>query len=69
MLAVTDRRAGGYRAGFAYIDGLMPNGDVQPLCRLRFGGVLHTWGFAIYLASHDGYQDSVLPVGRVALGD
>ena len=21
------------------------------------------WGFAIYLASHDGYQDSVLPSG------
>ena len=52
-----------YRAGFAYIDGLLPNGHVQPLCRLRFGGVLHTWGFAIYLASRDGYQDNFLPSG------
>jgi hypothetical protein len=52
-----------YRAGFAYIDGLLPDGNVQPLCRLRFTGVLHTWGFALYLASRDGYQDNVLPSG------
>jgi hypothetical protein len=52
-----------YRTGFAYIDAVMPDGDVRPLCRLRFNGVLHTWGFAIYLASRDGYQDSVLPSG------
>lgn len=52
-----------YRAGFAYVDGVLPSGEVLPLCRLRFGGVLHTWGFAIYLASRDGYQDNVLPSG------
>lgn len=40
-----------YRAGFAYLDAVLPDGNVQPLCRLRFTGVLHTWGFAIYLAS------------------
>jgi hypothetical protein len=55
-----------YRAGFAYIDGILPGGQVLQLCRLRFGGVLHTWGFAIYLASRDSYQDSILPSGRFA---
>jgi hypothetical protein len=50
-----------YRAGFAYVDGVLSGGEVLPLCRLRFGGVLHTWGFAIYLASRDGYQDNILP--------
>jgi uncharacterized membrane protein YeaQ/YmgE (transglycosylase-associated protein family) len=31
--------------------------------RLRYNGSAHIWGFAIYLASRDGYQDSVLPSG------
>ena len=33
------------------------------LCRLRYGGSAHTWGFAIYRASHDDYEDSYLPNG------
>jgi hypothetical protein len=37
--------------------------DPLPLCRLRFTGVLHTWGFALYLASRDGHQDNFLPTG------
>lgn len=52
-----------FRTGFAYIDGIEPDGDVLKLCRLRFTGVLHTWGFAIYLASRDGYIDNILPSG------
>jgi hypothetical protein len=52
-----------FRVGFAYIDAVLPAGEDLPLCRLRFGGVLHTWGFAIYLASKDGYEDSLLPNG------
>ncbi|MDH6129396.1 hypothetical protein P3T39_006385 [Kitasatospora sp. GP82] len=55
-----------FRAGFAYVTGTLPGGQALPLCRLRFGGVLHTWGFAIYLASRDGYQDNVLPSGYPA---
>jgi predicted kinase len=31
--------------------------------RLRFNGVLHTWGFALYLASNGKYEDSLLPTG------
>ncbi|MET8337517.1 hypothetical protein ABZV14_30350 [Streptosporangium canum] len=49
--------------GFAYVDGVLPGGEVLPLCRLRFCGVPHTWGFAIYLASRNGYQDNILPSG------
>ena len=52
-----------HRGAFAYIDGHLPDGTTQPLCRLRFGGVLHTWGFPIYLASRDSYEDSFLPSG------
>ena len=34
--------------------------------RLRYGGSAARWGFAIYLASKGGYQDSVLPTGHFA---
>jgi hypothetical protein len=52
-----------HRAGFAYIDGELTNGTTLPLCRLRYGGSATRWGFAIYLASKDGYEDSILPSG------
>ena len=39
------------------------DGTTLPLCRLRYGGSAHTWGFAIYRASHDDYEDSILPAG------
>ena len=51
------------RAGITYVDGVLPGGQLLKLCRLRFGGVLHTWGFAIYLASRDGYEDNIPPSG------
>jgi hypothetical protein len=52
-----------YRAGFAYVDGVLPDGQVIPLCRLRYTGYASTWGFAIYRASHDDYEDNYLPSG------
>jgi hypothetical protein len=55
-----------YHGNFAYIDGQLPDGTTLPLCRLRYGGSAHTWGFAIYLASKDGYEDSILPTGYPA---
>ena len=55
-----------FRGQFAYISGQLPHGEVLPLCRLRYGGSASTWGFAIYLASRDGYEDSILPSGRTA---
>ena len=55
-----------FRAQFAYVTGKLANGEALPLMRLRYGGSAATWGFAIYLASKDGYEDSVLPTGFTA---
>jgi len=55
-----------FRSDFAYVDGRLADGTVQKLCRLRYGGMAHTWGFAIYRASHDDYEDSFLPSGMTA---
>ena len=55
-----------FRGAFAYIDGHLPDGDILPLCRLRYGGSASLWGFAIYRASHDDYADSYLPNGHTA---
>lgn len=34
--------------------------------RLRYGGSAARWGFAMYPASEDGYEDAVLPTGAFA---
>ncbi|MEU6577881.1 hypothetical protein [Streptomyces sp. NPDC046805] len=34
--------------------------------RLRYGGSASTWGFALYLASTDEYQDAILPTSGFA---
>lgn len=52
-----------HHGAFAYLTGHLTDGHELPLCRLRYGGSASTWGFAIYLASHDGYEDSYLPNG------
>jgi len=52
-----------FRANFAYIDGRCHDGTTLKLCRLRYGGSAHLWGFAIYRASHEDYEDSFLPTG------
>jgi hypothetical protein len=55
-----------YRGVFAYIDGHLRDGTILPLCRLRYNGSASIWGFAIYLASRDGYEDNILPSGLPA---
>ena len=52
-----------YRANFAYIDAVLADREQLRLCRLRYGGSAHQWGFAIYRASHEDYEDSYLPTG------
>jgi hypothetical protein len=52
-----------HHGAFAYIAGHLPDGTALPLCRLRYNGYANRWGFAIWLASKDGYGDSVLPTG------
>ena len=55
------------RGNFAYISAAGVDDDTElPLCRLRYGRSASQWGFAIYLASRDGYEDSVLPTGMTA---
>jgi len=54
-----------YRANFAYLSGRYHDGTTLKLCRLRYGGSAHLWGFAIYRASHDDYEDSYLPTGTI----
>ena len=48
---------------FAYLDGITHDGETLRLCRLRSTAV---WGFAIYLASRESYEQSVLPTGSPA---
>lgn len=55
-----------YRAAFAYVDGVTVDGETLRLCRLRYLGSASAWGFAVHLASKDGYEDSVLPKGSFA---
>jgi len=55
-----------FRGKFAYVTGQLPGGQDLPLCRLRYAGYASLWGFAIYRASHDDYQDSILPSGQFA---
>jgi hypothetical protein len=52
-----------YRAGFAYIDATLTDGDQLKLFRLRYAGSASQWGFAIYRASHDEYEQAILPSG------
>jgi len=52
-----------FRANFAYIVGRSQDETALKLCRLRYGGSAHLWGFAMYRASHDDYEDSFLPTG------
>jgi hypothetical protein len=55
-----------HHGGFAYVTGELADGTTLPLCRLRYSGYANRWGFAIYLASKGGYEDSVLPSGYPA---
>jgi hypothetical protein len=51
------------RAGFAYAAGVLPGGETLPLFRLRYGGSAHSFGFAIYSAARDHYEDTLLLTG------
>jgi hypothetical protein len=51
------------RRGFAYAAGVLPGGEQIPLFRLRYGGSAHSFGFAIYSAARDRYEDAVLLTG------
>jgi hypothetical protein len=42
---------------------VLDDGEVLPLRRLRYGGYASYFGFAVDLASRDGYEDAILPDG------
>lgn len=53
-----------YRGSFAYVSGSTVDDDEpMPLFRLRYVGSSKVWGFAVYLASKEGYEESFLPSG------
>jgi hypothetical protein len=52
-----------YRAAFVWIDAELTDGEIVPLIRLRYLGSAEDWGFGLYLASTDKYEDQVLPTG------
>jgi len=56
-----------YRGAFAYVAGVLPGGDQIPLCRLRYGGSAHSFGFAIYSATHGRFRDAILRTGFPAV--
>jgi hypothetical protein len=55
-----------FRGQFAYVAGRLPGGEVVPLCRLRYAGSASQWGFGIYLASKDGYDEAAWPFALAA---
>ena len=52
-----------HRGMFSYVDGVLTDGTVLPLCRLRYIGSAHDWRFAIYRASHNDYNEAIFPTG------
>lgn len=52
-----------FRGAFAYVDGAVADEEVLPMCRLRYLGSANHWGFGLYLASSDKYEDQILPTG------
>jgi hypothetical protein len=55
-----------FHAPYAHIEATMPEGYDQPLFRLHWTGHRdNKWHFAVWLASKDGYERSVLPSGSL----
>ncbi|MGB7053212.1 MAG: hypothetical protein WBG41_16725, partial [Acidimicrobiales bacterium] len=53
-----------FRTPFAYVEATLPDGYDQPLFRLRWiGNRENKWAFAVWLASKEGYENSMLPSG------
>ncbi|MGW3659894.1 hypothetical protein ACWD6R_31505 [Streptomyces sp. NPDC005151] len=52
-----------HRGAFAYVEAELADGERARLMRLRYDGTASRWGFALYYASSDRYEDSLLPTG------
>jgi hypothetical protein len=52
-----------WRGGCGYVTAHLPDEQQQQLCRLRYLGSDTDWGFALYRASTEDYEDTLLPDG------
>ena len=52
-----------WRGGYGYVTAHLPDDEQLPLCRLCYLGSDTDWGFALYQASSDTYDDTLLPDG------
>jgi hypothetical protein len=55
-----------WHGSHGYVAGYITEDDAIPLCRITYLGSPGDWGFAIYQASTETYQESVLPGGSTA---
>jgi hypothetical protein len=55
-----------HRGAFAYAEAELADGERVKLMRLRYTGTASRWGFALYYASSNRYEDSLLPTGGFA---
>ncbi|MDX2644304.1 hypothetical protein PV341_12125 [Streptomyces sp. PA03-1a] len=55
-----------HRGQSAYVDGKLAYGDSIELMRLRHSRSATTWGFALYLANTDKYEDTLLTTSSFA---
>ncbi|MFE9823945.1 hypothetical protein ACFYSH_17710 [Streptomyces sp. NPDC005791] len=56
-----------HRGAFACVEAELADGEKVKLMRLRYTGAVGKWGFALYYASSDRYEDSLL-LGGSATG-
>ncbi|MEO7193487.1 MAG: hypothetical protein ABIZ05_01490 [Pseudonocardiaceae bacterium] len=52
-----------WHGGYGYVTAHLPDDEQLPLCRLRYLSSDTEWGFALYRASSEGYDDTPLPDG------
>lgn len=52
-----------WRGRYGYVSAYLTEDDAIPVCRLRYLGSDTDWGFALYLASSEDYEDTLLPDG------
>jgi hypothetical protein len=53
-----------WRGGYGYVNAYLTEDDAIPVCRLRYLGSDTDWGFALYRASSETYEDTLLPDGN-----
>jgi hypothetical protein len=52
-----------WRGSYGYVTAYLTEDDAIPLCRITYLGSPDDWEFAIYQASTQTYQESLLPSG------